>query len=164
MCVSDSFFSAEDAKGLVMRGCILLLVEDRDSSSERAAAPCGRVLVVDWFSRKQPHVCRSTFAAELHAVLDGVNQAIIVQSLLTELRVGCQTASQLCSLQDSGRLEPKLHVCVDAKSVWDADRADIVAVPADKHLYIHVLKMREFISDGVVDKWWDDGDEHISRS
>ena len=83
-----------------------------------------------------------------------MNQALIVQSLLTELRVGCQTASQLCSLQDSGRLEPKLHVCVDAKSVWDAVRADTIAVPADKHLFLHVSKMREFLDAGIVDKWW----------
>ena len=132
-----------------MRGCSLMLV-----SGEGIDTPGGEQQLVDWFARKQPHVCRSTFAAELHSVLDGVNQAFIVQSLLTEMRVGCKTAAQLAALQDAGRLEPKLHVCVDAKSVWDAVRADTVAVPADKHLFLHVLKMREFIDDGIVDKWW----------
>ena len=77
-----------------------------------------------------------------------------IQSLLTEMRLGCMTASQLCALQGAGRLEPKLHCCVDAKSVWDAVRADTIAVPADKHLFLHVLKMREFLNAGLIDKWW----------
>ena len=51
-----------------MRGCVLMLV---DGSGRET--PGGRVQLLDWFTRKQPHVCRSTFAAELHAVLDAVN-------------------------------------------------------------------------------------------
>ena len=43
---------------------------------------------------------------------------------------------------------------MDTKSVWDAVRADTVAVPADKRLFLRVLKMRELIDDGIVDKWW----------
>ena len=58
---------------------------------------------MDGLARKQLHVCRATFAAELHAVLDGVNQAIIAQPLLTELRVDCRTAAQLCPLQEVHR-------------------------------------------------------------
>ena len=79
-CVTDSSFSAGDTQGLVMRACCILLVSGTGDDT-----PAGAQQLVDWFSRKQPHVCRSTFAAELHAVLDGVNQALIVQSLLTEM-------------------------------------------------------------------------------
>ena len=149
VAVSDSSFSAGDTQGLVMRGCVLLLVDGTGNAS-----PGGHVQVLDWYARKQPHVCRSTFAAELHAVLDAVNQAIVVQALLTELRHGPMTATALADMQGVGKLSPPLHVCVDAKSVWDSVVADPTAVPADKHLFLHVRKMREWLDDGLIAKWW----------
>ena len=152
VAVSDSSFSAGDTEGLVMRGCLVMLV-----SGDGHRTPGGSCQILDWFARKQPHVCRSTFAAELHASLDAANQSVLIQALLTELKLGTKSASTLCELQDAGRLEPPLHVCIDAKAVWDAIRVDPTAVPSDKHLMLHVLKMKEFVRSKVINTlWWID--------
>ena len=150
--VSDSSFSAGDTEGLVMRGCLVLL-----TNGDGKTTPGGETMLLDWYSRKQPHVCRSTFAAELHAVLDGVNQGIVIQGLLTELAQGAMSAEQLCDIQSSGQLAFSLHACIDAKSVFDAITADKIATPNDKHLLIHCLKMREFADRGLIAAlWWVD--------
>ena len=152
VCVTDSSFSAGDTEGLVMRGCILLLVEDR-----APASPCGKVQVVDWFARKQPHVCRSTFAAELHASLDGLNQGLIVQTAVHEVAHGVAKPSELLDLRQQAKLRPALEACLDARSVFDAVTASTVKVPADKHLFLHVLKLREFLDTGQLRRlWWID--------
>ena len=135
-----------------MRGCLIMLV-DGDGIND----PSGSVQVLDWYSRKQPHVCRSTFAAELHAALDAVNQGIVIQGLLTETELGAMTAAQLCDLQTAGRLSVALHLCIDAKSVFDSVTTDKPATPNDKHLLVHCLMLREFLHGGLLSViWWID--------
>ena len=76
---------------------------------------------------------------------------------MTEVKDGCTSAGKLADRQDAGQLSPPLHVCVDARSVFDAIVAVPTAVPADKHLCLHVRKMREFVDNGIVNKiWWID--------
>ena len=166
VAVSDSSFSAGDTQGLVMRGCLLLLMgTDRADecwrrdvpADRRGACPGGRCQVVDWYARKQPHVCRSTFAAELHGALDAHGQALIVQHLLTEIMQGPASPSELARLQSAGQLKPPLHVCIDARSVYDAITAPRFSTPADRTMAIHVLAFREFVRDGLVHTlWWID--------
>eukprot|EP00969_Alexandrium_andersonii_P121657 5378615-Alexandrium_andersonii.AAC.1 len=68
MAVSDSAFEALEFEGLAMRGYVAMLVEaDLKLPSAGGAL---RGVVLDWYSRKQAHVVRSTFAAELHTLLD----------------------------------------------------------------------------------------------
>eukprot|EP00971_Amphidinium_carterae_P176268 3494277-Amphidinium_carterae.1 len=61
-CLADSAFQAREHDGLAVKACVLLL---------GGSKPGGPVQIVDWYSRKQTHVCRSTYAAELHALSDG---------------------------------------------------------------------------------------------
>ena len=122
-----------------MRGCFALLVEYSDDQ------PTGNVQIVDWFSRKEPHVCRSTFAAELHAALDGLNQGMLIQTAIHEMLHGARSASELLKLRETGGIRPVLELCIDARAVFDAVTAGAVKVPADKHLFLHLLKLREMI-------------------
>jgi len=150
--VPDSSFSAGDTEGLVMRGCFIMIV-----AQDQECSPTGMVAVLDFYARKQSHVCRSTFAAELHSALDAYNQAFIIQCALTELTLGAQTATQLLERTAQGALMPPMELCVDAKSVFDAITASTVQVPADKHLFIHVLRMRELVDSGEISRlWWID--------
>ena len=153
VAVTDSAFSAGDTEGLVMRGCLLLLVEMANPST----SPVGRVQLLDWFARKQPHVCRSTFAAELHAALDGLNQAMLVQTTLHEVQHGVMSADALLRARESGEMTPRLELAIDAKAVFDALTAAVVRVPADKHLYLHLRKLREFLDERQLWRiWWVD--------
>ena len=149
--VSDSAFAAGETDGLAMRGALVLLVE---SESDQ---PFGKVHVLDYYARKQPHVCRSTFAAELHAALDALNQGIVIQAALSELAYGAQSASVLADWQERGLLEPSLEMCIDARSVFDAVTAPTVQVPSDKHLHLHVLSLRDFLDNEILRRlWWID--------
>ena len=164
VAVSDSSFSAGDTQGLVMRGCILLLMgsdpdAERWEKNVRGRGPCpgGRCQVIDWFSRKQQHVCRSTFAAELHGALDAFGQALIVQQVFTEVLVGPQSSAELSKRQSSGQLQPPLHLCLDARSVYDSIVAPRASTPADRTMAIHVLSVREYLRDGLIQViWWID--------
>eukprot|EP00972_Heterocapsa_arctica_P017795 2629053-Heterocapsa_arctica.AAC.1 len=103
------------------------------------ASPGGQVQVLDWYARKQPHVCRSTFAAELHAALDAINQGMVIQGVLTELKVGPTTAVVLEQMQTDGKFAIDLKLCIEAKSVFDAVSAEKIATPNDKPLMVHCL-------------------------
>jgi hypothetical protein len=157
--VSDSSFSAGDYEGLVMRGCMIMIVDNSFGTD----SPGGKVQLLDWYARKQPHVCRSTFAAELHAALDAINQGMVIQAVLTELKVGTMSAAVLAKMQTEGKFAIDLEVCVDAKSVFDAVSADKIAMPNDKHLMVHCLKFREFLDGGLLKvAWWIDTVDMLS--
>ncbi len=55
--VTDSAFKAQEFAGLAVRGCMIALAEV-DSSGKRPVN--GKVVLLDWYSRKHVHVVRST--------------------------------------------------------------------------------------------------------
>ena len=83
--VSDSAFKALEFEGLALRGCFVFLVE-----IGKDGKPGGKCMLIDYYSRKQVHVCRSTFAAELFAVIDAVGHALKIALCLTEVKNGKQ--------------------------------------------------------------------------
>ena len=127
----------------------------------RAALATGKKFectVLDFYARKQTHVVRSTFAAELMAMIDAVQCGTLINLVLTELfSESTFAAADLARMQESGKLLLPLEVCVDAKSVYDALASDPVRVPTEKSLYIHLLAMSDLIRRGVLTKvWWID--------
>ena len=77
LVIADSAFRKEDASGLSMKGSVVGLSEKHVSS------PGGRIHMIEWFSRRQRRVTRSTFSAELHSMIDGLETAkVILQAIL----------------------------------------------------------------------------------
>ena len=74
---SDAAFRAQpsEASGLALRGLATLLMED---DSEGPSSKNGIVHLVDFLSRRIRGVVRSTFYAELNALLDSVENTILV--------------------------------------------------------------------------------------
>ena len=105
MGFSDSAFRARECDGLTTRGCLILVVEQLAIGPRRF-----RVVVLDWFSRKHVHVVRSTYAAELHALLDGVNQGVLLALAFTEIVEGVMSAAKLAELQTSGKFRLEWNV------------------------------------------------------
>ena len=111
MTLSDSAFKAQDYQGLVMRGCIILLIEagsssgglpPADPSSKSSGSPPAlktgqevRCQVLDWYARKHSRVVRSTYAAELLSLIDAVGQGNLIASWLDEVLVGAHSALEL---------------------------------------------------------------------
>ena len=154
MVITDAAFKALEYEGLAMRGCIVVAMS-------RVALKTGEKFqcsVLDFYARKQTHVVRSTFAAELMAMIDAVQVGSLINLVLTELYSETTIAvTDLAKMQESGKLLLPLEVCVDAKSVYDALASDPIRIPTEKSLYIHLLAMSDLIKRGVLTKvWWID--------
>jgi len=143
--VSDSAFKAQDLRGLVMRGFLVLLMED---TAELVSGRTLRCQVLDWISRKHVHVTRSTYAAELHTLLDAINQGLLLNLCFTEIHWGAVPATELLSWTSACKQALPMDAGVDAKSVFDSVTAETVRTPADRHLLLHALAVREFLDDG----------------
>jgi hypothetical protein len=110
-------------------------------------------VVLDWFSRRHTHVVRSTFAAELHSMLDSAGLAICLNATWTEIFSKQKlTPSMIARMQDNGELALPMDMFIDARSVRDAIAADHIKVPAEKTLYIHVLAGRDLLDRNLFER------------
>ena len=156
--VRDSASSAGEYEGLALRGGFVLVCE-RGSSPSLG----GRCQVLDYYCRKHSRVCRSTYTAELHNLIDICNQALLVRSLLVELEIGPQAPSKLAEIMDTGQHYIPIEGVVDARAVYDSITADVVKTPDDKHMLLHALKLREWLDRGAIRAcWWCDTLDMIS--
>ena len=120
-------------------------------------------VVLDWFSRRHTHVVRSTFAAELHSMLDCAGLAILLNATWTEIFSKQKlNPAMIARMQDEGRLQLPMDLFIDAKSVRDAIAADQIKVPAEKTLYIHVLAGRDLLDRKLFERLiWIDTKEEV---
>ena len=128
-----------------MKGVFILL----------AGGGTGRVIsdvvhILDYAARKQQHVTRSTFAAELFSARDGVDHGLLVNITLHEIERGCRGAGEARRLREEGGLAFKMWLCIDAMSVLAAMSAEPVRAPAEKSLVGHLLWLREFADRGIL--------------
>ena len=158
LAVSDSAFCASETDGLATRGAFIML-----ASGDGQHTPGGQVHLLDWVSKKQTHVCRATFSAELFALLDAANVALKVSSVLAELLWGPTSAASLAAAQEEGRLPVPLHIACDAKSVATAAQGTGPVKTSEAHLSIHILKVREWLRRKVLAAlWWIDTRDMVS--
>ena len=77
--------------------------------------------------------------------------------MLHEIQNGVASATELLAAREAGLMAPPVELCIDARSVYDAVTAAVVKVPADKHLFLHVRKLREFLDSKQLHRlWWVD--------
>ena len=98
LCCNDAAFRREDSTGLAMRGSIIAWAEDRFPD------PSCLCNTIDFFSRKQRRVVRSTFGAELNAAANGIEVARLVAYTLAEIVIPGCAAQSLIHLDESGSL------------------------------------------------------------
>jgi hypothetical protein len=150
--VSDSAFKRQDDSGLACRGSILTLGEYRTDEH-----PGGLVHLLDWQSRRQRRVTRSTFGAELNGLVDTVELGKLIAMGLSELAMGPRTATQLAEIEEFGRFPIPIDAVIDAKAVYEAVRASDPKVPAEASLMAILLVMRENLANGRVRRlYWVD--------
>ena len=104
----------------------------------------GKAMILDYYCRKHTRVCRSTYTAELHNLIDICNQALIIRSMLVEIEVGPTPAAELAKIVDTGLHNIGVEGIVDAKADFDSVTADVVKTPDDKHMLLHAFKLREW--------------------
>ena len=144
LAVTDSSFKKEEDDGHAMKGVFILL--GGGSSGVKTDA----VHVLDYAARKQHHVTRSTFAAELFSACDGVDHALMLAITLHEIERGCSGAGEARRLREEGGLAFSIWLCIDAMSVLAATSAEAVRAPTEKSLMGHVLWLRELADRGLL--------------
>ena len=99
--------------------------------------------LIEWSSRKQRHVCRSTFAAELVSCNDCLDMMYVIAAALHELTHGCQGADVLRQIHLTGQYACPLIVAIDAYSIFSAIVMDHPKIPAEKSLLVQLQWMTE---------------------
>ena len=96
--------------------------------------------------------------------MDAIDAALYIARAVLELVAGPQTLDAMRSFRE-GRLTSPLPitVAIDAASVFEAIVANLVKVPAEKSLFVHLLWVRELLSRGQLRGWsWIDTRDMIA--
>ena len=155
--VGDAAFRREpNDQGLAMRGAFLLLVE-----TDGMTSPGGRCNVVDYYAKKQSHVVRSTWGAELAQLSDGADNLLVLHGFFHEVRHGATSSRLLRDLVDRGSSDElpamPMHACIDAQSVYAAITAEVIGMPAERHTLYHAQWVRELLDSRTLEAlWWID--------
>jgi hypothetical protein len=140
IAISDSGFKGEDQDHLAIRSGLICLV-DRDFPQ------LGRnnLQIIEYVSKKQTRVCRSTYAAELYSALDLAGLMFNIALTLTEVLEGPSSACALADKFETGRLSLESDLIIDAASVFDHTSTTEPRAPHDSTMTIHALKLRELL-------------------
>ena len=151
----DSAFKATEPDCLATRACVIVLGTAR---GENATLPGGGpVGVVEFYSRKQPRVCRSTFAAELSSTDDAASLGLLIRGMFAELILGPCKAGKLAELTDSGQLPVALEVATDNRGMFSGVTATEVKTPSEPHLLYLMKALRDRLGSKAIDAlWWFD--------
>ena len=146
---SDAAFKAqpEEASGLALRGMAMLLME---AGLERPCSRSGTAHLLDYLVRRIRRVVRSTFSAELNALIDSIESMILSQVALHEIFCGVQDVKMLVQKLESGSSYPPLEVVTDAMSVFEAVSCGDCCTPTESSLKLHLLSVRDRIQRGVI--------------
>lgn len=151
---TDSGFKAKTDTGLSVRGLVSLRV-DAGLLKSPSKGPCH---VLEFVSKSQRHVTRSTFSSELFAGTDAVDAGLLTRLALHELQHGQLDYEKAKKILE-GQLESniQLHAVLDAKSVTSAVTAPYLKVPAEPSLLVHLHWLRQLLQKGVMQGlWWTD--------
>ena len=156
VAVSDSSFKGEEQEHFAVRSGIIALASENGVIKGE-----NQLQVLDFVSKKQGKVCRSTYAAELHSALDLVGLGMIINSALNEVLLGCMPPAKLVELQDTGQNALKLWLLIDAKSVWSSAIGE-EAKCTDQTVYLHLLKLRQLLGTVINCLAWVDTRDMLS--
>ena len=157
VAVSDAAFRAqpEDSSGLALRGCVILLVSDSDTSPASADAKCH---MLEFVCRRLRRVIRSTYSGELNALVDTIELLLVIQMSLYQIygNPGV-TATEMAGLMENGELMPPVEAVTDARSVFDSIAAQDVGELQEGSLKLHLLSVRDRLASGTLKRlWWSD--------
>ena len=143
MQISDSSYRAKAEDGLSVRGLVSIRVSSKALSEGLAQTPCH---VLDYVSKAQRHVTRSTFSSELFAATDATDSGLLQTVALHELNSGVLTPNDAkAMIEGTLPCSTVLGLGVDARSVSAAVTAPNIKVPAEPSLLLHVCWLRALL-------------------
>ena len=153
--ISDSSYRAKAEDGLSVRGLASLRVCSKEVLEGCRDTSCH---LVDFVSKAQRHVTRSTFSSELFAATDSVDVGLLHSIMLHELKSGVvSTGLARQMIEGTAPCSVSLELVVDAKSVSSAVTAPNVKVPAEPSLLLHVAWLRSLLMNQRLRRlYWSD--------
>ena len=83
---------------------------------------------------------RSTFSAELNALIDAIETLLLTQLAMHQSIHGTdETAHDLLAALEDGKLDPPIDMVVDARFVFDSLAVPEVCNPAEMSLELHQI-------------------------
>ena len=115
------------------------------------------IQVIEYVSKKQSRVCRSTYAAELYSALDVSGLLFNISLTMCEVLEGTCSAESLAERYESGKLTLETDLVIDAAAVYDHISHREARTPHDATMTIHGLKLRELLQTGKLQRliWCD---------
>ena len=143
--VSDAAFRKEDDDGLAVKGVLVMLI-----SGAQEGALGGDFPLIESLSAKQRRVVRSTFAAELNALLDALELGRLILFAICEIMLGPKSPQELKSLDDAGQAPLPLEAVIDAQSIFTALSKSEARTPQEDSLKISLLFRRCWPTGGCM--------------
>ena len=144
LVVSDAAFRREDNAGLAMRGALICLAEHHVDN------PGGKANTVEFYSRRQRRVVRSTFGAETNGAADAVEIGRMIAYTLAEILTPDCTAAVLTRMDETGSLPIKLQLIVDCRSLFDTLKKDETQMPREASLIMLLFQLKESLRTGSL--------------
>ncbi|CAE7581720.1 RE1 [Symbiodinium sp. CCMP2592] len=153
--ISDAAFKAKATDGLSMRGLISVRVNSADVESGKQNIQCH---LVDFASKQQRHVTRSTFSSELFAATDATDAGLVNTVTIHEMNNGVLSFCDARHvIEGSKPCSVLLGLVLDARSVTAATVAAHVKVPAEPSLLLHVCWIRNLLQTKRLHRlYWSD--------
>ena len=141
--ISDSSYKARAEDGLSVRGLISVRVDLASIVAGKKQVPCH---LLDFASKQQRHVTRSTFSSELFAATDATDLGLLHVLAIHELQKGVLTADLAKKIiEGDAQCATLLALSVDARSVTAAVIAANTKIPAEPSLLLHVNWLRQLL-------------------
>ena len=151
LVMPDSAFKATEPDCLAIRACVVVLTS---LSTLPSGGPVG---VVEFYSRKQPRVCRSTFSAELCSVDDASSIGLLIRGMFAELVRGPMSAAVMAKKTDCGDLGVEREIATDNRGLFNGATATEIKIPSEPHLLYSLKALRDRLDSKSIDAlWWFD--------
>ena len=95
--ISDSAFKRQDDTGLACRGHFIVLCGDH--APEKLGGLCH---IIDFASKRQRRVTRSTYAAELNGLIDSLEIGKVIALTVHEVVSGCVSPTNAARIEEKG--------------------------------------------------------------
>jgi hypothetical protein len=135
-----------------------------------ALSPCARkgqahveAHVLEWYSRRQRRVTRSTFAAELQGAADGYEQTRVICFALSAIMLPGVSVRELMALEERGVLPLHIELCTDRRSLFDALAGEEVKTPSEGSLIMVLHTLKEQLGTWHLKRiWWLTAEEMVA--
>ena len=129
-----------------MRGTLVTLSECRADS---AGGPCH---FIEFFSRKQRRVVRSTFSAELNSAADAYEVGRMITWTYAAIWSPQMSMKDIQLAESHGKLCLQIHLFIDCLSILESLKQEVIRTPSEATLILLLHSLKEALTSGHL-RW-----------